>query len=94
LDEQATVDSIYQGNPLKAKAFTALAADLLQKKAQAMKVKSASVNRKGSHVKFHFKGEETSSGMTFVVEYKKKDHKGSLKAQRDTLDEIFALSLF
>jgi hypothetical protein len=88
--EQAAIDSIYEGNPLKAKEFTALAAGLLQKKATGMEA-TPSMKRKGSHIKFHLKKEERSSGVTFVVQHKKKDHKGSLKAQRDTLDDIFSL---
>jgi hypothetical protein len=90
-DQQIAVDSIYEGNPLKAKDFAALATALLQK-VTAEDIKATSTTkRKGSHVKFHLKREKGSTGITFVVQHKKKDHKGSLKAQRDTLDHIFSL---
>jgi hypothetical protein len=90
--EQATVDSIYRGNPVKAKEFKTLAIGLLQKKAKGAEATS-SVNIKGSHVKIHLKREDgASSGMTFIIDHKKKkDHMGSLGAQKDALDHIFAL---
>ena len=39
----------------------------------------------------HFKGTQGANGVTIVNQHKKKDHKGSRKAQKDTLDRIFAL---
>jgi hypothetical protein len=89
--QQAAIDSIYQGNPLKAKDFAVLATALLQKVAAEDIHATSTAKRKGSHVKFHLKRNETSSGVTFVIQHKKKDHRGSLKTQRATLDQIFSL---
>ncbi len=90
-EDRATVDSIYKGQPLKSKEFKAFAMGLLTKKVEAIGA-TPSKTRKGSHVKFHLKREGgPSTGMTFVVQHRKKDHQGSLKAQKDVLDHIFDL---
>jgi hypothetical protein len=90
--ERATVNSIYQGNPIKSKEFTELAIGLLQKKAEEMKAK-ISTKVKGSHFKFHLRKEDgSSSGMTLVIPHgKKKDLVGFSQVQKDMLDHIFAL---
>ncbi len=90
-EDRATVDSIYKGQPLKSKEFKAFAMALLSKKVEAMGA-TPSKRTKGSHLKFHLKREGgPSTGMTFVIQHKKKDHHGSLKAQKDVLDHIFDL---
>ncbi len=90
-EDRATVDSIYKGQPLKSKEFKAFAMSLLSKKVEAMGA-TPSKRTKGSHLKFHVKREGgPSTGMTFVIQHKKKDHHGSLKAQKDVLDHIFDL---
>ncbi len=90
-EDRATVDSIYKGQPLKSKEFKAFAMGLLSQKVEAMGA-TPSKRTKGSHLKFHLKREGgPSTGITFVIQHRKKDHHGSLKAQKDVLDHIFDL---
>lgn len=89
-EEQQRVDSVYGGQPMKAKDFATFAMGLLRRKAQCVGA-SVHQNTVGSHPKLHFKrADGTSGGVTFRIHHGGDDH-GYLTAQRDTLGRIFDL---
>lgn len=88
--DQAVVDRIRSGFPLKAKQFTIFAMSLLRKKAQAVKA-ALPQKTKGSHPKLRFKPQRgPSGGVTFRIHHGGDQH-GLVSQQKDTLDRIFTL---
>jgi len=88
--EQAEIDSIYKGAPMKGQKFATFAMGLMRKKAAALGA-TVEGNRVGSHPKLHFKRKDgTSGGVTFHVPHGRDSH-GNLSSQKDTLERIFSL---
>lgn len=90
-EDQFQVDSIYKGQPMKAKEFALFAMGLLRKKAEALGAK-ISKNQAGSHPKIHFKRRDktSSGGVTFHIQHGRDSH-GDVSAQKETLNRILRL---
>jgi hypothetical protein len=85
--EKQNLESIYKGQPMKAKKFAQFARQILKKKAETQDFLMRE-NRVGSHPRLHFKRKDgTSGGVTFHFQHGRDDH-GNLSAQKTTLERI------
>jgi hypothetical protein len=87
--EQVISNSVYGADPMKSKAFTTLAIDLLQKEA-ADRLPPSSGGKGDSYVKF-YRPKGASSETAFVIRHQEKDLRGHSRVRSEILDGIFAL---